>query len=257
MSRKGRFYTPGERFEAAKLIVAHGTVYGASRHIDIPHSTLKHWYKQPEFRQMCENIKTKADEERLRNLGKADSEDGGLLNGTGDKKVASTAVDGKAFAPAPKYGLLRAIYETIDGLGGATEAQVRKYLPAVVSKSNQIATKKKVHKTIWSGKYRGYFIKDGAYWRIAPLSYYLDRQKREEGLKEARLEKLKKEGLAQHEIPQEAPQEVEPEVQLVAEGFEAAGEVQSVFEAKWLVAALVGGAFWGLTIGFALGAFLL
>jgi hypothetical protein len=94
------------------------------------------------------------------------------------KKADLKAIDGTKTtkAPAPKRGLSLAIFETIDGLGGATLAQVKRYLPAAITETNQVASPKKLLTALQNGIYRGYFISDGKIFRIAPRSYYNARQ---------------------------------------------------------------------------------
>jgi hypothetical protein len=84
-------------------------------------------------------------------------------------KVRSTKI-----APLPKRGLLKAVFDTIEGLGGASEQEVYKYLPAAITVSNQVVTHKKLKASLVSGVYRGFLIHDSANhkYRIAPMSYY-------------------------------------------------------------------------------------
>ena len=79
-------------------------------------------------------------------------------------------------APPPTKGLTKALYETIHALGGAKEGEIRAFLPAAITDSSQVATKKKIATALKNAVYWGYLITDGAYYRIAPLSYYKSRQ---------------------------------------------------------------------------------
>lgn len=77
-------------------------------------------------------------------------------------------------APSPSHGLIKAVYETVDALGGGTEKQVYKYLPAAILDSKQITTHKRLTKVLKSAVYRGYLIHDSGTdsYRVAPKSYY-------------------------------------------------------------------------------------
>lgn len=80
-------------------------------------------------------------------------------------------------APAPKRGMLRAVYDTVEALGGGTVANIKEYLPAAITESSQVVTKKKLEKYLYAAVYNGYLITQGGYYRIAPKSYYEARQK--------------------------------------------------------------------------------
>lgn len=89
------------------------------------------------------------------------------------------SIDGtksKGKAPKPSRGLQLAVYETIDGLGGANYKQLKKYLPAAITKANQVATKKQLDYSISNGLYRGYFIERNKHYYIAPIEIYQIRQ---------------------------------------------------------------------------------
>jgi hypothetical protein len=82
-------------------------------------------------------------------------------------------------APLPKRGIIRAVVETVQGLGGATEQQVYKYLPASILKSDQVITHKKLKSALISGVYRGYLVHDPKLnqYKLAPMSYFQERCK--------------------------------------------------------------------------------
>ena len=80
----------------------------------------------------------------------------------------------KKIAPQPKRGLLKAVFDTVEGLGGASETEVYKYLPAAITASSQVVTHKKLKAALTSAVYRGFLIYDPANrkFRIAPMTYY-------------------------------------------------------------------------------------
>jgi len=149
-------------------------------------------------------------------------------------------------APAPKRGFIRAVYETIDGLGGANEAQIRKYLPAAVTQTNQIATKKQLHQALSNGVGRGYFIHDGKFkmYRIAPISYYNERRRVVRGYKRSDSSK----GKAIHMPEFEAPAWVtkQPEFEAPESVFTPPPQQLPI---KWLAVAFLLGSVWGFSIG--------
>lgn len=79
-------------------------------------------------------------------------------------------------APSPTRGTSKAVYEVVNELGGATVYEIHKYLPAIESKKK--LTRKQVIKCISLCVSRGYFIRDDKTIRVAPLSYYRERQAR-------------------------------------------------------------------------------
>jgi hypothetical protein len=90
-------------------------------------------------------------------------------------------------APSPTRGTSKAVYEVVNELGGATVYEIHKYLPAIESKGyGQLSctmrkkklTRKQVTKCISLCVSRGYFIRDDKTIRVAPLSYYRERQAR-------------------------------------------------------------------------------
>ena len=93
------------------------------------------------------------------------------------KAAKGASIKGKA--PLPKRGIIRAVVETVQGLGGATEGQVYKYLPASITNSNQVITHKKLKAALISGVYRGYLVHDpdNDHYKLAPLAYYQARCK--------------------------------------------------------------------------------
>jgi len=93
-----------------------------------------------------------------------------------------TVVDGTGegrLAPSPHRGLIKAIYDTVDACGGADLRQIKKYLPAAIDNVTQIATTRKIEKSLYAAVYRGYLVHNpqSDYWKIAPLSYYNERQR--------------------------------------------------------------------------------
>jgi len=94
--------------------------------------------------------------------------------------------EGGKFAPSPHRGLIKALYDTIDACGGADLRQIKKYLPAAIDSSSQVASTKKIEKSLYSAVYRGYLVHSpqNDYWKIAPLSYYNARQQVMQDLKD-------------------------------------------------------------------------
>ena len=84
----------------------------------------------------------------------------------------------KKLAPKPRAGLSQAVYETIEGLGGGTEAQIRKYLPTCITRTSQVINKKRLHTALTNCKYRGFIVHNPKTdnYSIAPISYYEVRQ---------------------------------------------------------------------------------
>lgn len=99
-----------------------------------------------------------------------------VIDGTGGNKLA----------PSPHRGLIKALYETVDACGGANMGQIKKYLPAAIDNFSQVATTKKIEKSLYSAVYRGYLVHSPTndYWKIAPLSYYKERQRIMQQLKD-------------------------------------------------------------------------
>lgn len=89
-----------------------------------------------------------------------------------------TVIDGtkQSVAPAPSRGLAKLVYQVVKELGGATETQIKKYLPAVSDDVDQYINRKKFDNCLYSSVYSGYLITDGNKYRIAPMSYYEARQ---------------------------------------------------------------------------------
>jgi len=99
------------------------------------------------------------------------------------------AVDGTGhgkLAPSPHRGLIKALYDTIDACGGADLRQIKKYLPAAIDSSSQVASTRKIEKSLYSAVYRGYLVHNpqNDYWKIAPISYYNERQRVMQDLKD-------------------------------------------------------------------------
>jgi len=92
-----------------------------------------------------------------------------IVDGTGKGQLA----------PSPHRGLIKALYDTVDACGGADLRQIKKYLPAAIDNVTQIATTRKIEKSLYSAVYRGYLVHNpqNDYWKIAPLSYYNERQR--------------------------------------------------------------------------------
>jgi len=82
-------------------------------------------------------------------------------------------------APSPHRGLIKALYDTVDACGGADMRQIKKYLPAAIDNVAQVATTRKIEKSLYSAVYRGYLVHNpqNDYWKIAPISYYNERQR--------------------------------------------------------------------------------
>lgn len=80
----------------------------------------------------------------------------------------------KAPAP-PKEGLLRQVYNTVDALGGANLKQIIEYLPAARSPENTDPepTREQIEKSLTNAQYRGYLVRAGDYWQVAPYDYYV------------------------------------------------------------------------------------
>jgi len=115
-----------------------------------------------------------------------------VVDGTGHGKLA----------PSPHRGLIKAIYDTIEACGGADLKQIKKYLPAAIDNSSQIASTKKIEKALYACVYRGYLVHNpqNDYWAIAPLSYYKTRQEVLKDLKDH----PKRSGILQPRFPFEA-----------------------------------------------------
>ena len=94
------------------------------------------------------------------------------------KQTKLRAIDGtqKTVAPQPVRGLAKLVYQVVKELGGASEQQIKKYLPAVTDDADQYINKKKFDACLYSCVYSGYLITDGSKYRIAPRSYYEARQ---------------------------------------------------------------------------------
>lgn len=88
------------------------------------------------------------------------------------------AIDGTktTVAPQPRRGLAKLVYQVVSELGGASEAQIKKYLPVVAENVDDLLNKKKFESCLYSCVYSGYLITDGSKYRIAPLDYYEARQ---------------------------------------------------------------------------------
>lgn len=89
--------------------------------------------------------------------------------------LKSINVNDTKLAPKPNHGVVAAIYEVVEALGGATEEQVYRYLPAAI-KDDKKVTHRVLSKQLYNAVYRGYLIHtpDG-YYKIAPMSYYISR----------------------------------------------------------------------------------
>ncbi len=90
------------------------------------------------------------------------------------------AIDGtksRKRAPAPTRGLIKAVYETVDALGGpCTEDQILQMLPAAVDDSSMIG-KGRVHACVLNAVWRGYLIYRDDRYSVAPLAYWEARQR--------------------------------------------------------------------------------
>jgi len=94
--------------------------------------------------------------------------------------VTPTAIDGthaSGRAPEPSFGLVLAVYRTVEAYGLASESEVYELLPAAIEKSSQVVTKKKVHATLYSAVYAGYLCTDKGKYKVAPIEYYTARQR--------------------------------------------------------------------------------
>lgn len=91
-----------------------------------------------------------------------------LIDGTSGKRAPSPA----------RKGLMRAIYDTVDALGGASKQQIRKYLPAAIDDISGLVSTKKLDRAIYSSVYDGYLIHnpDNDKYFIAPIDYYKSRR---------------------------------------------------------------------------------
>lgn len=92
-----------------------------------------------------------------------------------DKPILVDGTDTRR-APAPKHGLQRAVFKTVEALERATEKAVYEMIPAAITQGNQVVSHKKLLRSLKNGVYRGYFITEKNIFRIAPLSYYQARQ---------------------------------------------------------------------------------
>ena len=92
-------------------------------------------------------------------------------------RTRMTVIDGTkngGKAPLPNKGLTKAVCECVDALGEATASEVRRMLPAAITDGSQIVSMRKLEKTLYNAKYRGYLIhnpKTDTYKR-APMAYY-------------------------------------------------------------------------------------
>lgn len=96
-----------------------------------------------------------------------------------DKKLHVIDGTGGKRAPSPtRKGLMRAIYETVDALGGASRHQIEKYLPAAIDDIKGLVRRKQLDRAIYSCVYDGYLIHnpDNDRYYVAPIDYYKARR---------------------------------------------------------------------------------
>lgn len=98
------------------------------------------------------------------------------------KKILK-AIDGGAGvgpAPRPRRGLMQLMYDIVDAIGESTAAKIYEYVPAAISKPQQVVSRSKVDKSLYQCVYQGYMVthKQGndELFRIAPVSYFKARQ---------------------------------------------------------------------------------
>jgi hypothetical protein len=165
--------------------------------------------------------------------------DTGRLRGSFTKVSPLGVIDGTKQKTAPRpsrRGLMRAIYETVEALGGATPQQILKYLPAAIDDITGIIKGNKLKRAIYSSVYDGYLIhnKENDHYYIAPIDYYEQRQK---WLKECQKRSRKGVKKVRHR-----------------ESYDSHTPVIIPFAYKLLIALLCGVSFCaGILVGFGLG----